>query len=151
MHHPNYGGVGVMRVLYLHQHFSTRAGSEGTRSYGMARKLIERGHRVILVCGLHHGADAGLDRSFMRGARRAFVDDIEVVELRLAHANHHGFIQRTATFLRFALRSGWIAISEPWDLIFATSTPLIASFLIVIGNVLRWRGFTFWGVRDMWP
>lgn len=25
MHHPNYGGVGVMRVLYLHQHFSTRA------------------------------------------------------------------------------------------------------------------------------
>jgi len=116
----------------------------------MARKLIERGHQVIVVCGSYHGADTGLDGSFMRGARRGFVDGIEVIELRLAYANHHGFIKRTATFLRFALRSAWIAISEPCDLIFATSTPLTAGIPGIVGKVLRGRRFVF-EVRDLWP
>lgn len=116
----------------------------------MARKLIERGHRVIVVCGSYRGAATGLDGSFVRGVRRGFIDGIEVIELRLAYTNHHGFIKRTATFLRFALRSAWIAISEPCDLIFATSTPLTAGIPGIVGKVLRRRRFVF-EVRDLWP
>lgn len=116
----------------------------------MARKLIERGHRVIVVCGSYRGAATGLEGSFVRGARRGFVDGIEVIELSLAYSNHHGFIRRTATFMRFALRSAWIAISEPCDLIFATSTPLTAGVPGIVGKVLRRRRFAF-EVRDLWP
>jgi glycosyltransferase involved in cell wall biosynthesis len=52
--------------------------------------------------------------------------------------------------MRFALRSAWIAISEPCDLIFATSTPLTAGIPGVVGKVLRRRRFVF-EVRDLWP
>lgn len=116
----------------------------------MARKLIERGHRVTVVCGSYRGAATGLDGSFVRGLRRGLVDGIDVIELRLSYSNHHGFTRRTATFLRFALRSAWIAISEPCDLIFATSTPLTAGIPGIAGKFLRRRRFVF-EVRDLWP
>jgi glycosyltransferase involved in cell wall biosynthesis len=139
-----------VRVLYFHQHFSTRGGSTGTRSYSMARALIERGHRVTMVCGSYGGADTGLTGPVVRGARRGRVDGIEVVELRLSYSNHDGFIRRTSTFVRFAMRSAWIAITEPCDLIFATSTPLTAGIPGIVGKLLRRRRFVF-EVRDLWP
>ncbi len=45
------GGAGGLKVLYLHQHFSTLAGATGTRSFAMARALAARGHAVTVVCG----------------------------------------------------------------------------------------------------
>ena len=44
-----------MRVLYFHQHFVTPHGAGAIRSYAMARKLIERGHQVTMVCGSFTG------------------------------------------------------------------------------------------------
>ncbi|MDD4527575.1 MAG: glycosyltransferase WbuB, partial [Candidatus Margulisbacteria bacterium] len=40
-----------MTILYFHQHFTTPSIGGGTRSYEFARKLIERGHHVTMVCG----------------------------------------------------------------------------------------------------
>ena len=40
-----------MKVLYFHQHFTTPALGGATRSYEFARRLIERGHTVTMVCG----------------------------------------------------------------------------------------------------
>ena len=40
-----------MKVLYFHQHFTTPSVGGATRSYEFSRKLIERGHKVTLVCG----------------------------------------------------------------------------------------------------
>jgi glycosyltransferase involved in cell wall biosynthesis len=139
-----------VKVLYFHQHFSTREGSTGTRSYGLARRLVERGHQVTMVCGSYRGATTGLKGPIVRGSRRGVVDGIEVVELSLAYSNHDGFLRRTATFLRFALRSAWIATSEQCDLIFATSTPLTAGIPGIVGKLLRRRRFVF-EVRDLWP
>ena len=45
-----------LRILYLHQHFSTPAGSTATRSYAMAQALAARGHAVTLACGQYAGA-----------------------------------------------------------------------------------------------
>lgn len=139
-----------MRVLYFHQHFSTRGGSTGTRSYSMARALVERGHQVTMICGSSRGADTGLSSQVVRGARSGMVDGIRVIELSLPYSNHDGFLRRTATFLRFALRSAWIAVREPCDLVFATSTPLTAGVPGIVAKVLRGRRFVF-EVRDLWP
>ncbi len=38
-----------MHILYLHQYFTTRAGSGGTRSYEFARYFVHHGHRVTIV------------------------------------------------------------------------------------------------------
>src|SRR5215467_299548 len=125
-----------MRVLYFHQHFSTRAGSTGTRSYEFARKLITDGHSVTMVCGSAAVASTGLGGPFARGVRRGFVDGIDVVELEVKYSNRQGFVARTLAFMRFALRSTAVALREQCDIVFATSTPLTAGIPGIFAAVL---------------
>lgn len=139
-----------MRVLYLHQHFSTPAGSAGTRSYEFARRLIAAGHQVKMVCGSYGGGDTGLTGPFKRGQRRGEVDGIEVVELELPYSNKQSYYSRCITFSRYFLRCTRYALLDRYDLIFATSTPLTVSIPGVIAKALRRKPFVF-EVRDLWP
>jgi glycosyltransferase involved in cell wall biosynthesis len=140
-----------MHVLYFHQHFSTPRGATGTRSYEVARRLIARGHEVTMVCGSSAVADTGLGGEPERGARRGAVDGIGVIEIVLPYSNRDGFLKRTTTFLRFALRSAGIALRSRYDLLFATSTPLTAGIPgICMKAAWRRKPFVF-EVRDLWP
>lgn len=38
-----------MKIIYLHQYFNTPSMQGSTRSYEMARRLVERGHQVCMV------------------------------------------------------------------------------------------------------
>lgn len=139
-----------MRVIYYHQHFSTRDGSTGTRSYEMALRQIERGHSVTMVCGSYAGGQTGLKGEFVNGMRRGTVDGIDVIELYLPYSNRDSFLKRTLTFFRFAIRSTMLAFREPYDVLFATSTPLTAGIPGILASVLARRKFVF-EVRDLWP
>jgi glycosyltransferase involved in cell wall biosynthesis len=139
-----------MRLLYFHQHFSTREGSTGTRSYEFARRLVARGHRVTMVCGSAATGKTGLSGPFVQGIRRGRVDGIDVIEVEVPYSNRLGFVRRALAFLRFAYRSTRIALGEPCDLVFATSTPLTAALPGIAAASLRRRPFVF-EVRDLWP
>lgn len=139
-----------MRVLYFHQHFSTPAGSTGNRSYEMARALVKAGHEVTMVCGSYKGGVSGLTGPFVKGQRVGMVDGIRVVELELVYSNYMSFVKRSWVFVKFALHSIGIALREPYDLVFATSTPLTAGLPGIIARWLRGRRFVF-EVRDLWP
>jgi glycosyltransferase involved in cell wall biosynthesis len=139
-----------MKVLYLHQHFSTPKGSVGIRSYEMARRLVARGHRVAIVCGSYSGSDTGLNMPFLNGLRRGFVDGIEVIELGYPYSNEDDFAKRGLTFLKFALRCIRLAFTERYDLLFATTTPLTAGIPGIFARWLRNKPFVF-EVRDLWP
>jgi glycosyltransferase involved in cell wall biosynthesis len=139
-----------MRVLYFHQHFSTPRGATGIRSYWMARSLVERGHRVTMVCGTYSGGDTGLAGPYVRGMRRGTVDGMEVLEFELRYSNRDSFLRRTATFLRFGLRSIGLVFGERYDLLFATTTPLTAGVPGIVARWLRSKPFVF-EVRDLWP
>lgn len=139
-----------MRILYFHQHFVTPHGAGAVRSYMMARRLVERGHSVTMVCGSAQGSSTGLTGEFRLGLREGMVDGFRVIELDLAYSNRDGFVQRTLTFVRFALRSVLIALREPCDLVFATSTPLTAAIPGIAAKWLRRKPFVF-EVRDLWP
>jgi glycosyltransferase involved in cell wall biosynthesis len=139
-----------MRILYFHQHFSTPHGATGIRSYQMARALIARGHEVMMVCGRYAGANSGLREPFVHGKRSGLVDGINVVEFDLPYSNYQGFIKRSALFLSFAVRSIGLTLSEKYDLVFATSTPLTAGIPGVFARCLRRKPFVF-EVRDLWP
>lgn len=139
-----------MRVLYFHQHFTTPHGSSGTRSYEMARALVARGHTVTMVCGSYQGAHTGLTGDYIEGKRRGQVDGIDVVEFELPYSNQDGFLTRAGTFLKFAWRSIVLALREPCDLVFATSTPLTAGLPGIAARWLRGKPFVF-EVRDLWP
>lgn len=139
-----------MKVLYFHQHFVTPHGAGAIRSYAMARRLIERGHQVTMVCGSFAGGNTGLAGPYQNGLRRGWVDGIDVVELDLAYSNHDGLVKRSLIFLKFALRSVWLALREPYDLVFATTTPLTAGLPGIAARWLRGKPFVF-EVRDLWP
>ncbi len=139
-----------MKVLYFHQHFSTPKGAVGIRSYEMARRLIARGHQVTMVCGSYGGGDTGLVQSFVGGKRRGHVDGIDIIEFDLAYSNSDGFLKRAMTFFTFAMRSIGLALTERYDLIFATTTPLTAGIPGIFARWLRGKPFIF-EVRDLWP
>jgi glycosyltransferase involved in cell wall biosynthesis len=139
-----------MRVLYFHQHFSTPSGSTGTRSYEMAQRLLARSHKVTMVCGCGQMANTGLTGAAVKGMRRGIVDGIDVIELALPYSNYDSFLKRTWVFILFAFRSVLLALSLPYDLLFATSTPLTAGIPGIVASLLRRKPFVF-EVRDLWP
>lgn len=139
-----------MRVLYFHQHFTTPKGASGIRSYAMARRLVQEGHHVTMVCGSAERADTGLSGPFRKGVRAGVVDGIEIIEFDLKYSNADNFMKRTITFLRFALRSIGIALTRDYDIVFATSTPLTAGIPGIFARWLRRKPFVF-EVRDLWP
>lgn len=139
-----------MHVLYFHQHFSTPQGSAGTRSYEMAQALLREGHSVTMVCGSYAQGNTGLNMPFENGRRRGVVDGIDVIEFALNYDNHMGFVQRLGVFLKFAVDSISVALREPADVVFATTTPLTAGIPGIFARWLTRKPFVF-EVRDLWP
>ncbi|HZF15714.1 MAG TPA: glycosyltransferase family 4 protein [Steroidobacteraceae bacterium] len=139
-----------MKLLYLHQHFSTPAGAMGTRSYEFARRLVERGHQVTMVCGSYDVANTGLDGPFDAGKRRGFVDGIDVIEIEAPYSNSTAMFRRAIIFCQFAMRSTFVALTSDYDIQFATSTPLTIAVPAIIAKILRRKPFVF-EVRDLWP
>ena len=139
-----------MHVLYFHQHFSTPQGSAGTRSYEMSQALIRAGHSVTVVCGSYAQGKTGLHIPFTKGRRRGVVDGIDVIEFDLNYGNHMGVTDRIRVFIKFALDSIVVALREPSDIIFATTTPLTAGIPGIFARWLLQKPFVF-EVRDLWP
>lgn len=139
-----------MNILYFHQHFSTPKGSTGIRSYEMAKRLIHHGHNVTMVCGTYGGGETGLESEFIGGKREGVVDGIRIIEFDLAYSNSDGFLKRSMTFVKFALKSIGLAFTEKYDVLFATTTPLTAGIPGIFARWLRGKPFVF-EVRDLWP
>ncbi|GAB3234259.1 glycosyltransferase family 4 protein [Psychrobacter pacificensis] len=139
-----------MKILYFHQHFSTPKGAAGIRSYAMAQSLLKNGHQVTMVCGSFGNGQTGLTDSFVNGMRRGEVEGIKIIEFELPYSNDLTFAQRVSLFLSFAYKSVKVAMTEKYDLIFATTTPLTASIPGIAAKWLRRKPFVF-EVRDLWP
>ncbi len=137
-----------MRILYIHQHFLIPSQAGGTRSYEMARALVERGHEVTMVCG--EMAKLDLPATKGKGVFRGMVDGIDVIQLALPYSNADGLIKRAWTFLRYAWTTVLFAMRENYDLLFATSTPLTAGLPGIAAKWFRRKKFVF-EVRDLWP
>lgn len=162
-----------MHVAYIHQHFATKGGSTGTRSYEMSQRLIAAGHRVTMICGAYDGSDLGRastefetgtvkfqrSRFFaslrMTGLRSAKIttqniDGIQVICVAEPYSNKMSFARRVLAFGRFARAAGQIVSGLDADLVFATSTPLTVGLPGMKGAQRLGVPFVF-EVRDLWP
>lgn len=138
-----------MKVLYFHQYFTTPQVGGGIRSYEFARKLIDRGHKVTMVCG----GDASmfnLPSTKKKGVFRGIIDGIDVIQISIPCSNNDSLLKRTKSFLAYAWKGVGIAMNEDYDLLFATSTPLTAGIPGIVQKVFRHKKFVF-EVRDLWP
>ena len=139
-----------MKILYFHQHFSTPKGSAGIRSYAMAQSLIRNGHQVTMVCGSFGAGQTGLTQPFNKGMRRGMVDGIDIIEFELPYSNTLSFLKSILIFLSFAFKSIKVALTEQYDVVFATTTPLTAGIPGIFAKWFRRKPFVF-EVRDLWP
>ena len=78
------------------------------------------------------------------------VDGIDVIEIAINYGNYMGFVQRLGVFLKFAVGSIGVALREPADVVFATTTPLTAGIPGIFARWLTRKSFVF-EVRDLWP
>ncbi len=138
-----------MHVAYIHQHFSTQKGFTGTRSYEMARHLIERGHRVTMICGAGDVSDMGQTATPER-VSTLDVDGITVKRINQPYSNRMGFVARLRAFGRFAREATRVVGRLDADLVFATSTPLTVGIPGMKGARRLRVPFVF-EVRDLWP
>lgn len=131
-----------MRIVYLHQHFATPDMVGGTRSYEMARRLVEAGHQVHMVAAQRSGQGHGWTETEEAGIR--------VHWCPVAYSNQMSFARRIQSFLDFSWRSAHKAAGLPCDVIFASSTPLT---IALPAAYARWRTGApmIFEVRDLWP
>jgi len=139
-----------MHVLYFHQYFTTPSTAGGTRSYEMARQLIERGHTVTMVCARQGRQALDLPGKPQDKVRQGEIDGIRVIQFNLEYSNYLSLPQRAWIFLLFAMRSVGLSLRLNYDLVFATSTPLTAGIPGIFARILRGKPFVF-EVRDLWP
>jgi glycosyltransferase involved in cell wall biosynthesis len=138
-----------LRILYIHQHFTTNEGAGATRSYDYARYLVQAGHEVTVVTGVYSRgpftrATAGLIQTRV-------IDGIRVVIVNVPYGQEMNFAVRMASFLLFAFLSVVVCLRQGRvDVVLATSTPLTVGIPAVILRWLRWVPYVF-EVRDIWP
>ena len=128
-----------MKILYIHQYFSTPQGTGGTRSYWIAQELLKRGHHVTMLT-------AGKEN------KRANVDGIDVLYVKNpAYSNYQSAPRKIWVFLSFIRNAIREAKKEKnVDLVFATSTPLTIGYIAM--KLKRSKGWHYvFEVRDLWP
>ena len=63
-----------MKILYLHQYFTTPQEPGGTRSYWISQELIARGHEVTMIAG---------SQNITKRKEEKTIDDIKVIYLKV--------------------------------------------------------------------
>ena len=141
-----------LNVLYFHQYFATRRRSTATRSYELARRLVERGHRVTVVSRDTRRLESGRDlppEGKLVG--REEVDGIDVLYLNIPYANRYSTPVRLASFTAFTVAASVAgALQQRPDVVFASSTPLTIGAAGLLTARIKRAPFVF-EIRDLWP
>jgi glycosyltransferase involved in cell wall biosynthesis len=139
-------------VLYFHQYFATRRRSTATRSYELARRLVERGHRVTIVSRDTRMLESGRDgRPRGRVVAREQVDGIDILYLNIPYANRYSTPVRLASFTAFTVAASVAgALQRRPDVVFASSTPLTIGAAGLLTARAKRVPFVF-EIRDLWP
>jgi glycosyltransferase involved in cell wall biosynthesis len=141
-----------VNVLYFHQYFATRRRSTATRSYELARRLVERGHRVTIVSRDTRRLEAGRESAPEgRLVAREQVDGIDVLYLNIPYANRYATPVRLASFAAFTVAASVAgALERRPDVVFASSTPLTIGIAGLATARAKRAPFVF-EIRDLWP
>ena len=140
-----------MRILYIHQYFSTPLGCTGTRSYEFAKRWVEAGHYVTILTTAAH-----LNRRYLEISKGHFfkkfnINGIDVFAISLSYRQQMGVIRRSIAFFTFVLFSTFfVLLAKSPDIIYATSTPLTVGIPSLVAKWVRKIPYIF-EVRDQWP
>lgn len=129
-----------MKVLILHQHFNTPEKGGAIRSYYLAKALIDRGIRVVVITGSNEST-----------YNKKIIEGIEVHSLPIAYDNRFGFIARSWAFVKYV--QGVLNIAgqfKDFNYCYAISVPLTVG-LAAMRIKARYKIPFIFEVGDLWP
>ncbi|MBN1408083.1 MAG: glycosyltransferase family 4 protein [Calditrichaceae bacterium] len=129
-----------MKIIYIHQYFTTPEIGGGTRSYEFSKYFAEHGHKVIMIASHNQ-----------KNFKRQQIDGVDVQWISNYYNNQLGILARIFSFNKFMLKSFLHAMKmKEVDICFATSTPLTVGITAIL---LKWiKGIPYvFEVRDLWP
>lgn len=129
-----------MRILYIHQYYKTPEEGGAIRSYYISSALAQAGHEVVMLTS-HNEPEY----------QKRKIEGVEVHYLPVFYDNKLNSLERSMAFLRF-LRTArnFIDRLAPFDLCFASSTPLTVGLLALYAR-RRYKIPYIFEVRDLWP
>jgi glycosyltransferase involved in cell wall biosynthesis len=131
-----------MKLLYIHQYFKTPNEPGGTRSYWIAKKLIEKGHHVTIITS---------SNKINEKIEIKKIDGIKVIYIKVPYNQKMNVFYRLISFVRFMIKSTIEALKvKNIDLVIATSTPLTIGFPALALKKIKKTPYLF-EVRDLWP
>lgn len=128
-----------MKILILHQHFKTPQSGGAIRSYYLAKALVEKGHRVVVITA-HNGE-----------AKQENLEGIEVHYLSIPYDNRFGFYARGRSFIKYisgAIREA--GYFKDFDYCYAISVPITIGIAAMQIKSRYAIPFIF-EVGDLWP
>ena len=138
-----------MKIIYLHQYFTTPNFIGGTRSYEFSKRLVAAGHKVDMITS---SAFFPVKKKFFwHLVSRLIIDGVDVHVVHIAYKNKMTFFRRVLAFLLFSVVSSVYVMSlRKRDVIYASSTPLTIGIPALLGSFFLRVPFIF-EVRDLWP
>jgi len=139
-----------IRILYIHQYFSTRLGTTGTRSYEFSKYFISKGHDVtVITSNFALNSIIEIDRS--KFIQKINIEGINLIIINIKYSNYMNYHRRIFSFILFTLFSSYMAIKQKnIDVVFSTSTPLTIGIPGILLSRLKKIPFVF-EIRDLWP
>ena len=142
-----------MKILYVTQYFPPDKGAAQMRAWEMVRNLTRLGHKVTVVTEFPNHPLGIIPKEYkFRFFAREVYRGVEVIRTYVKASPKKDFISRMVFYLSFMLTSivAAVKLKRPYDLVYATSSPL---FVGLSGFIIsRAKGIKFvFEVRDLWP
>ena len=129
-----------MRIIYIHQYFLTPEEGGATRSYYLAKGMVENGIDVEVITA-HNNSFYDLK----------IIEGIKVHYLPISYDQHFGFIRRVLSFILFAKNAkNWLKKLPRADYLYINSTPLNTGLIGLCAKRKFSLPYIF-EVRDLWP
>jgi glycosyltransferase involved in cell wall biosynthesis len=141
-----------MRMLIIHQAFTTGKEPGGTRHFELACHLQRAGHEVVIIASdisYLTGQSSVVRRGLL--TRQILPEGIQVFRAYTYPALHRSFFWRFISFLSFMVTSLWAGLrAGPIDLVMGTSPPIFQAVSAWLIAFLRRRPYLL-EIRDLWP
>lgn len=114
----------------------------GTRSYWIARELVNRGHNVTMITSTNSNHPTPC---------RTEIDGIIVIYVKNEYSNYMSSFAKVKSFVSFLNKAIKVGCKQKnIDLVFATSTPLTIGYVALRLKSRKKFPYVF-EVRDLWP
>lgn len=130
----------TVKILILHQHFNTPEKGGAIRSYYLAKALVDRGMKVVVITAHNE-----------KQYKKEITEGIEVHYLPIAYNNRFGFTARSWSFLKYV--NGVMGLAgqfKDFNYCYAISVPLTVG-LAAMWIKLRYKIPYLFEVGDLWP